>query len=253
MAIGGLLLSACQVADTGGSDTQLGFLPTTVTPQVQLDTARPIQVKVSCGLPRRDSYQRKGGVMIFTLNPGDTGKCSTDAKATKSPTALSMERAEVMGTKFQKFGPTYRYSTLVHMSPAHASSRFTTFFQVHQWIDDDCECGAPVMLSFHNDNQVWLRLLNGDHQHFKKYIPGWSRADFEDKWVEIAVDIDSRATGFSPIRVYLGGQLVHEGETLLQPGGQFHFKTGMYRDVERTGTRPQDVLYAKNPRLSVLQ
>ncbi len=228
-------------------------LPQVVTQQVQLAAAEPLRVKVSCGLPRRDSYQKKNGVMVFTLRPGDTGKCQTDAKATKSPTALSMERAEVMSTQFQRFGPTYRYSTLIHMSPDHASSRFTTFFQVHQWINDVCECGAPVMLSFHKDNQVWLRLLNGDHHHFKTYIPGWSRADFEDRWVEVAVDIDSRAVGFSPIRVYLGGQLVHEGKTLLQQGGQLFFKTGMYRDVERTGERTHDVLYARNPRLAILE
>ena len=240
------------MADNGANDELMAKLPQVVTQQVQLDRARPIKVKVSCGMPRPDSFQRKGDLLVFSLNPGDTGKCSTDAKATKSPTAKSMERAEVMGTQFQQFGPTYRYSTLIHMSADHASSRFTTFFQVHQWIDDVCECGAPIMLSFHKNNQVWLRLLNGDHTHFKKYIPGWSRKDFEDKWVEVAVDIDSRAVGFSPIRVYLGGQLVHEGQTLLQSGGQFHFKTGMYRDVEQTGSRTNDVLYARNPRLAVL-
>lgn len=250
-----MALAACQTTnmDAGVSrNTAFAALPTVSTKQVQSDSARDIRVKVSCGLPQKDSYVRSQGIMKFQLRPGDTGKCSTDAKATKSPTALSMERAEIMSTEFFKFGPTYRFSTLIHMSPDHASSRFTTFFQIHQWIDDLCECGAPVMLSFHNNNQVWLRLLNGDHRHYKRYIPGWSRADFEDKWVEVAVEIDSRKVGFSPVRIYLGGQLVHEGQTLLQQGGQLFFKTGMYRDVERSGTRPHDVLYARTPRIAVV-
>jgi hypothetical protein len=98
-ALAGLTLAACQVDDAavGRAD----FLPTVVTPQVQVANARPIAVKVSCGLPARDSYTRSSGVMTFTLRPGDTGKCGTDAKATKSPTAKSMERAEVMGREFK--------------------------------------------------------------------------------------------------------------------------------------------------------
>lgn len=251
-----ITLVACQTNNTAqvaSRNATLWELPATTTEQVQLDSARKLNVKVSCGLPQRDNFVQKNGVMKFQLRPGDTGKCPTDANASNSPTALAMERAEVMGTDFYKFGPTYRFSSLVHMSPEHASSRFTTFFQVHQWITDVCECGAPVMLSFHDNNQVWLRLLNGDHTHYKKYLSGWSRADFEDKWVEIAVEIDSRQVGYSPVRVYLGGQLVFEGQTLLQKGGQLFFKTGMYRDVERTGTRPHDVLYAKNPRVAILE
>jgi hypothetical protein len=138
------------------------------------------------------------------------------------------------------------------MSPDHASSRFTTFFQVHQWMDDACECGAPVMLSFHDNNRVWLRTLNGYHTHSKRYIPGWSRADFEDKWVEVAVDIVTKELGPSDMRLYLGGQLVYEGKTLLQQGGELHFKTGIYCDVEQTGTNPVDRVYARDPRLAVL-
>jgi hypothetical protein len=224
-------------------------LPKVMTKTIQTDKAKKIRADVSCGLPRRDSYKRKRGVMIFTLHNGDTGKCPTDAKADKSETAKRQERAEVAGAP-HKFGPTYRFSAQVHMSPEHDSSRFTTFFQVHQWIDDACECGAPFMLSFHEGNKLLVRTLKAHHRHKLLYIPGWTRKSFEDKWVEVAVDIETQKVGFSNIRVYLGGRLVHEGKTLLQEGGQLYFKTGLYRDVETSAALPSDRVYVRNARLA---
>lgn len=227
-------------------------IPKAVTQQVHLKEAKKIRVEVSCGLPRRDSYRKKRGVMIFTLKNGDTGKCPTDAKADKSKTAVRQERAEVFGPSL-KFGPNYRFSALIHMSPEHSSSRFTTFFQVHQWIDDSCECGAPFMMSFHENNRVLARTLKAHHRHKLFYVDGWSRSDFEDKWVEVAVDIETQKVGFSKIRIYLGGKLVHEGKTLIQEGGRLYFKTGLYRDVENSRALPTDRVYVRDARFTVLK
>lgn len=241
-----LLLCLFVAAPLGAAD-----LPRYSTLKVQLDTARSAAFRVSCRMPAQHSYARRRGVMTFTLEHGDIGRCHTDAQARTSAKGVPyMERAEVY-TGFQPVGPRYRFSAEIHMDPQAKSSHNTTVMQIHQWVQESCQCGPPVMMSFMADGRLRARILRKPHTHDKIVVPGWRRRDFEDKWVEIAVDITS-AYGRQNVTIWIGGQKALTHKALVQPGGALFMKTGLLRPGSTRNRLPRDRLHVRNPRIAVL-
>lgn len=226
-------------------------LPDLTTPQIQLKSAGKPSLWVSCRHPNRKAYGKRRGVMRYTLKHGDIGGCYTDKRADHSaPHVPYMERVE-MFSGFRPVGPRYRFSAQIHMDPNYQSSANTTVFQVHQWVQESCRCGPPVMLSFAANGQLMVWILTAAHDHAKLPLKGWSRASFEDKWVEIAVDISS-AYGRRNVTIWLGGNKVLSHQALIQRGGALFMKTGLYRPGSRKTRLPTDQVHIKNPRIGIM-
>lgn len=231
---------------------QLHSNPNATTAQIQIRSAKRPRLRVSCSHPNRKSYQKRRGVMSFALNAGDIGGCYTDKKADHSAAHIPyMERVE-MYSDFQAVGPRYRFSALIHMDPQFASAPNTTIFQVHQWVQESCRCGPPVMLSFDKGGQLRAWVLSAPHDHVKIPLKGWTRRSFEDKWVEVAIDITS-AYGRQNMTIWLGGQKVLSRTTLVQDGGALFMKVGLYRPGSDTVQLPSDRAHVKDPNVAVLR
>lgn len=226
--------------------------PKSVTAQIQQDTAKLTRLRVSCGHPNRKSYSKRRGIMSFALKAGDVGNCYTDKRADHSAAHVPyMERVE-MYSDFRKVGPRYRFSALIHMDPAFVSSPETTIFQVHQWVQESCQCGPPVMLSFDKSGGLRAWILTRPHDHSKIPLKGWTRKSFENKWVEIAVDITS-AYGRQNVTIWLGGQKVLSRKAMVQPGGALFTKVGLYRPGSKKKKLPSDRVHVRDVRISVLK
>ena len=226
-------------------------LPSGVTTEIQLEKAKRPRLRVSCGHPKRSSYRKRRGVMSFTLEHGDIGRCYTDKPAYfPSGPVPFMERAELY-SDFRDVGPRYRFSALVHMGPASETAPDTTVFQVHQWVQESCRCEPPVMLGFDGGGQLKAWGLSAPNTHVEIPLKGWGREDFETKWVEIAVDVTS-AYGKQNVTVWLGGHKVLSRNALIQNGGALFLKVGLYRPGSRKARLPTDRLHVRDVQIGVL-
>jgi hypothetical protein len=136
-------------------------------PSVQVSSAKKIPLVISCGEPKRGSISQRQGIWTFVLNHGDVGKCPTDANAKNASGGIPyMERAEVSGHK--RILPKNKrllVSAMLQADPRGSHVYNSIIFQVHQWDDKRCNCGAPIMLSFYRNGHLQARLLRETHRH----------------------------------------------------------------------------------------
>ena len=162
------------------------------------------------------------------MHHGDIGKCPTDLGQGNSRSKIPYsERAEIQSQKFRQ-GSRYIFRADVSMDPNFGTAPKTTIFQVHQWDTNSCKCGPYVMVFFDKSGRLNARVLKSHHYHNIVRLGSFTRKDFEGKWVEIAVDLDTSHA--SPTAtIYVGGKAVHSESVLVQPGGTVFFKSGIYR------------------------
>ncbi len=227
-------------------------LPQTATSGVQTEHAQSIVLKSnSCPPPNENAFSQNDGVMTFTLKNGDIGTCSTDKTAANSAKSTPyMERVEVSGKSLRQ-GGRYLFSTEVHFDPDFKSGHKSTFMQVHQWNQKTCKCGPYVMMVLQNSGDVYAWVLKAHHSHQKYRLGNWHRRDFENTWVEVAIDID---TSDDPkVIVFLGGEQVLETDVLVQDGGNVYAKTGLYRHGSIKYPLPTDRVHVRNFRYSIVE
>lgn len=172
--------------------------------------------------------KKKRGTYVFTMHHGDVGNCPTDRGAGYSNKNIPhSERAEIQSQKFQQ-GSRYIFKADVSLAKGYATSAKTTIFQVHQWDTKHCKCGPYVMIFFDKSGHLSARILKSHHQHHIRRLGGFTRQDFEGRWVELAVDINTDKAR-AGVTIYVDGKPVHSEPVLVQDGGTVFFKTGLYR------------------------
>jgi len=188
--------------------------------------------------------KKKGGVFTFTVHHGDIGKCPTDSSKGNSRSNIPhSERVEVQGPKFAQ-GKRYIFRAEVSMDPQFSTAPKTTIFQVHQWDSKACNCGPYVMIRFDKSGRLTALILKADHQHKSVRLGRYTRSDFEGKWVELAVDIDTSVQSPS-VSVYVDGKRMTSEPVLVQPGGTVFFKAGLYRHGRLNPQLPSDRVYVR--------
>ena len=207
---------------------------------------KKLKLKNSCGKhPGSHSLKKTRGTYIFTMKHGDIGNCSTDMGSGKSSVSIPYsERAEIW-SQFFKQGNRYIFKADLSLDPEFATAPVTTVFQVHQWVSPDCECGPYVMIFFDKKGNLNARILRSHHKHTTRRLGNFTRKDFEGKWLEIAVDIDTDKEK-PTVAIYVGGKLVHRENVLVQDGGAVFFKTGLYRFGRLQPELPTDRLYVRD-------
>lgn len=207
---------------------------------------RKLKIKTSCGKhPGAHSMKKHRGTYIFTMKHGDIGNCPTDKDSGYSSVPIPhSERAEVLSQLFKQ-GDRYVFKADVSLDPRFSTAPTTTIFQVHQWVTATCKCGPYVMIFLDKKGDLYARVLRSHHKHNTRRLGNFNRRDFEGKWVEIAVDIntDKKNPGVS---IYVGGKLVHKEHVLVQDGGAVFFKTGLYRFGRLAPKLPTDRLYVSD-------
>jgi hypothetical protein len=166
---------------------------------------KKLKMKNSCGKhPGSHSMKKSRGTLIFTMQHGDIGNCPTDMGSGKSSVAIPYsERAEIW-SQFFKQGNRYIFKADLSLDPSFATAPVTTVFQVHQWVTPTCECGPYVMIFFDKNGNLNARILRSHHKHTTRRIGKFTRKDFEGKWLEIAVDIDTDKQN-PVVAIYVGG------------------------------------------------
>jgi hypothetical protein len=207
---------------------------------------KKLKLKNSCGKhPGTHSLKKTRGMHIFTMHHGDIGNCSTDKDQGKSSVWIPYsERAEIW-SQFLKQGNRYIFKADISMDPNFKTAPTTTIFQVHQWVTPSCECGPYVMIFFDKNGHLYARILREHHKHNTRRLGKFTRKDFEGKWQEIAVDINTDKKTPS-VSIYVGGKLAHQEHVLVQDGGAVFFKTGLYRFGRKSPKLPSDRMYVKD-------
>lgn len=207
---------------------------------------KKLKLKNSCGdHPGKHSLKKKRGTLIFTMHHGDIGNCPTDKDQGFSSVKIPYsERAEIW-SQFFKQGQRYVFKADVSMDPNFATAPATTIFQVHQWVTGACECGPYVMIFFDKNERLNARILRGHHKLTTRRLGDFTRRDFEGKWLEIAVDINTDKKNPS-VSIFVGGKLAHREHVLVQDGGAVFFKTGLYRFGRRNPKLPSDRIYVRD-------
>ena len=214
---------------------------------------KKIKVKVSCGKPQRNSIVKKRNTWTFTVAHGDVGKCSTDADARNAAAYVPhMERAEVTGhdRPFPK-NKKIRVAAMLQVAPSAGARHNSSLFQVHQWLNG-CNCGPPVLMSFDKNARLRARILRERHKHNAFPIKGWTRKSFENRWVEIAVDITNVA-GKSDVEIFIGSKSVLKQKALIFQKDDLYFKAGIYSEGSAKRTLPTERVYMKNPTYAILK
>lgn len=231
----------------------LADMPKTKTPGIQFEQAKRVQFKrKGCRPPQRESFLRFWSVMRFTLEPADIGKCGGDNKPKYSydPPAPYVERVELSGTNHPQ-GKRYMFSALVHFDPKFTSSHRTTFFTVHQWDSLTCNCSPYVRIAIHQDGGLYAWVLKRPTKPEVYRLDGWTRADFEKRWVEVAVDIDTSAK--QVLTVYVGGRAELTTTVLVREGGKVYPKVGLLRPGRLSPQLPADRVHIQDVRFARLQ
>lgn len=245
-------LSAITAAAVIGTSTAFANPKPVETARIQLKSAKKISVKVSCGKPQRNSIVKKSNMWTFTVAHGDVGKCPTDGTAKNAAAYVPhMERAEVTGHNrpFPK-NKKIRVAAMMQVAPGSSAVHNSSLFQVHQWLNG-CDCGPPVLMSFDKSGRLRARILRERHKHNAFNMGGWTRKDFEGKWVEIAVDITNVA-GKSDVEIFIGGNSVLKQKALIFQKGDLYFKAGIYREGSSKKTLSTERVYMKDPTYAIL-
>lgn len=82
-------------------------------------------------------------------------------------------------------------------------------------------------------------------------VPNWSRSDFERQWVEVAIEV-STTSGEQYMDIFVGGERVYRGLTLLRDSGWFSPHFGLMRHGSNSGN-PIDRVFVRNARYSVVR
>lgn len=206
---------------------------------VPVGAAMPLPLVAGCGQPDPAALTVDGGIMVFTLRPGDVGGCQSDGDGARPHDAAPhMERIEVRSPELPR-GATYRFTLAVRVSGAHQSAPDTSVLQLHQWHGRRCLCSPPLMLGFDAKGNLVARLLMGQGRHRRMVLPGLTRADLADRWVPLAVEIENVA-GWAALVLAVDGRPVLSGRVLIEPEGTLFFKTGLYRRGRADGKLPVD-------------
>lgn len=238
----------------------VAFLTTLALPTIAADYTIPkskpadafdlkfkkLKLKNSCGKhPGKHSMKKTRGTLVFSMKHGDIGNCPTDKDQGFSSVPIPYsERAEIM-SQFFKQGNRYIFKADISMDSNFATAPTTTIFQVHQWVTGSCECGPYIMIFFDKDDKLNARVLRSHHKHTTRRLGNFTRKDFEGKWQEIAIDINTDKKQPN-VSIYVGGKLVHQGHVLVQDGGAVFFKTGLYRFGRKSPKLPTDRMYVKD-------
>lgn len=212
----------------------------------------PLQMTLSCQQPRAGAFVSEGGTMVFTLHPGDVGRCQSDGRGARPHDAAPwMERVEVRSPYLAR-GSAYRLSAEVQMSADHRSAPDTSVLQLHQWHERTCACSPPLMLGFDREGRLVARLLIGQGRHQRVIVPGLTRAGFAHRWVHVAIEIDNRP-GFAALALYLDGRHVLSERVLIEPEGALFLKAGLYRRGRQDGALPVDRVSVRHVRVARIE
>lgn len=215
-----------------------------VSPSIQLDTARKISLDDGCPPPNGKSVVKASGTFTITLKGGDVGRCPGDDEENYG--SAFRERAMINGKNFPKNGNVYRFSALVRFDETTRSSDSTVFFEVHQWLTPECSCYPIIMLYVMADGSLEAETSSYSATKYLRHrLPGWSRSDFEGRWVEVAVDV-STVEGVQTARVYLGGELVYEEPSLVYEAGAVRPHFGLYRPGNPDHPNPTDRIFVRD-------
>lgn len=213
---GGLLLAAVAVAAPDA--------PLTLEP----GAAVALDMVPNCAEPRPGALDRQGGVMVFTLHPGDVGGCRSDAEGARPHDAAPhMERIEVRSPYLAR-SAAYRITLDLRVSGQHASAPDTSVLQLHQWHARDCLCSPPLMLGFDAKGRMVARALIGQGRHKRFVLPGLTRQGMADRWVPVVLEVENVA-GFAALSLQVDGRAVLSERVRIEPRGALFLKTGLYR------------------------
>ncbi|WP_270726886.1 hypothetical protein [Shimia sp. Alg240-R146] len=231
----------------------LAEMPRVETASVQVKgAAKIVFAKGGCWPPANNSVRNFFGRRTFTLKDADIGKCGGDdkPKSSYSPPAPYLERVEVSGIS-QQLGGRYLFSTFVHFDPKFASADQTTFFTIHQWDSKTCRCAPFVRLVLDELGDLYALVLKRPSKPEAFRLGTWGRKDFETKWVEVAVDLDTSAK--QSVSIYVGGK--HELTTgvLVREGANVFPKFGLLRPGRTGLPLPTDRVHFTGARVSRLK
>lgn len=219
-----------------------------VSPTIQLDGARKISLGDMCPPPNSKSIRRSSGTYTMTLHGGDVGRCPGDELNRYG--AAFRERVMINGVNFPKRGQHYRFSAMVRFDANTTSANDTTFFEVHQWLTPECSCFPVLMLYVMADGHLEAESSSySEVAYLRRNVPGWTRADFEDRWIEVAADV-STVSGIQTVRLYLGGQLVYDQPSLIYDAGAIRPHWGFYRPGDPARVNPTDRIFVRDLRVA---
>ena len=234
---GGLLLGP---AATAATDARLALAP---------GQAVALDMVPNCAEPRPGALNRQGGVMVFTLHPGDVGGCRSDAEGARPHEAAPhMERIEVRSPYLARFAA-YRIMIELQVSGQHASAADTSVLQLHQWHARDCLCSPPLMLGFDAQGRMVARVLIGQGRHKRFVLPGLTRQAMADRWVPVVLDVENVA-GFAALSVQVDGRVALSERVRIEPRGALFLKAGLYRRGRSDRVLPTDRIAVRNPMIA---
>lgn len=232
-----LLLTAAAVSATDA--------PLTLAPGAEVE----LPMVPNCAEPRPGALERQGGVMVFTLHPGDVGGCRSDAEGARPHDAAPhMERIEVRSPYLAR-SAAYRITLDLRVSGQHASAPDTSVLQLHQWHARDCLCSPPLMLGFDAKGRMVARLLIGQGRHKRFLLSGLTRQDMADRWVPVVLEVENVA-GFAALSVQVDGRAVLSERVRIEPRGALFLKTGLYRRGRSDMALPVDRIAVRNLRIA---
>lgn len=234
---GALLLAA---AAAWAADAPLQLAP---------GAAVPLELVSNCAEPRPVALDRQGGVMVFTLHPGDVGGCGSDAEGARPHDAAPhMERIEVRSPYLAR-SAVYRITLDLRVSGQHASAPDTSVLQLHQWHPRDCLCSPPLMLGFDAQGRLVARALIGQGRHKRFVLPGLTRQALADRWVPVVLEVENVA-GFAALSLLVDGRPVLSERVRIEPRGALFLKAGLYRRGRSDIELPVDRIALRNPRIA---
>jgi len=237
------LATVCSLV-TASATAETYSIPTESGASLGVSGLNKTKIITSCqGHPAKHSFAKSGDAMVFTIHHRDVGTCVIDAGKGYTRGRPWAERTEVQSQKFAQ-RKRYLFTANISMDPRFASAHETTVFQVHQWDQKRCKCGPYVMVMFDRRGVLMIKVLKADHSHHLFYTDV-TRADFEGRWTEIAVDIDTSKSNPSAA-IYVAGKQLVDTSLFVQKGGTVFSKFGIYRPGNKYAELPTDRVYAKD-------
>ena len=181
--------------------------------------------------------------LLFQLQPGQVGRCSTDNRARHG--AAFWERAELRQKGYLKLGKVNKISFEATFLEGFLGER-ETFFQIHGW-NDGCPAYPPLMLSFDkgrlrvnaltgvkpNAGQVWLSKDQGQHRAVQERSFKVQSLYGRPQRFEVVFDASGSRSGLLTVNV--NGQTLVDGARIeYAPCAKPHIKFGIYRPGKGT-------------------
>lgn len=211
----------------------------------------------NCGFPK--AVEEKKNVkwvkvnsdqkLLFSLHPGQIGKCSTDNMARHS--APYWERAEIRQRGSMKIGEAYSIKFNATFLEGF-DGRQETFFQIHGW-NDNCRAYPPVMMHFSsgtlniwalrgvkkNAGSEWLSSSQGSHQSVQ--TKSVRIESLRGKETPFEIIFDTKNGGLLSVLVN-GRYVVKSTKVEYSPCAKPHMKMGIYRPGGK-GSKKSSILF----------